>query len=64
METLLLFDAPLEGVQLHKTNIALKRVLSTQQPLTSPVKCYVECLADTSECLSAQLGIAQKESCD
>ena len=64
MKPLLLSDAPLEGVQLHKIKVALKRVLSTQQPLTSPVKRYVECLANTSEHLSAQLAIAQKESRD
>ena len=58
MKVLLLSDALLEGVQLHKTDIALKRVLSTQQLLTSLVKCYVECLADTFECLLAQLAIA------
>ena len=60
----MLFDAPLEGVQLHKTNVALKKVLSTQQPLISLIKRYVECLADTFEHLSAQLAIAQKESHD
>ncbi len=64
MQNLFLSQASPRGPHLRKANAALRRALSTRQPLTSPVKQYVGRLVDASERLEAQLAISEKETKD
>ncbi|KAL8919104.1 MAG: hypothetical protein Q9172_005134 [Xanthocarpia lactea] len=62
MQNLMHTEATPQGLQLYKTNAALRRMLASGRGLTSPAKRYISKLADVSERIEAQLAIAEKEA--